>query len=393
MSTSDAPVRAPELAHGLRASGQLVETEEAAKALVARLARSARLALDTEGDGMFRYRTNLCTMQLAGAGEIAVVDTLAVPAPLFGALLGERGPEKIIHDAAFDARVLLAHGVQVGRVFDTAVAARFLGLPSTGLSSLLFRFFELHLPKHQQQADWGARPIDAEAMLYLENDVRYLSDLADALLAAVREKDIEAEVREECRHVLSEARKVEPQEPAWMRVKTAALQPPKERARLVELAEERERLARELDQPPARFLNSELLVHIARKAPTSVDAMAQLLGSRREHAARMFEALQRGDAHDDAPLDQLSRLSPPAPSPVELLRRKRRKACLLDFRDKQAKARGVDPQVVLPGHCINDMVGLPALTDDLLRGVSGFGECRVQRYGALLLQLAPHFGE
>lgn len=356
--------------------------------------KATRLALDTEGDGMFRYRTNLCTMQLSGAGEIAVVDTLAVPAaPLFCALLGEHGPEKIIHDAAFDARVLLAHGVKVARVFDTAIAARFLGLPSTGLSSLLHRYFELSLPKHQQQADWGLRPIDAEAMLYLENDVRHLMDLADCLLEAIRERGIEPEVREECAHVLSEAYRVEPVEPAWMRVKTAALQAPKERARLVELAEERECLARELDRPPARFLASEILINIARKAPQSVEAMAQLLGSKREHAARLFAALQRAEPHEDAPVEQLRRLCPTAPSPAELVRRKRRKSWLLDFRDKQAKERAVDVQVVLPGHCVNDLLELPALTHDLLRGVSGFGECRIERYAEQLVQLNARWND
>jgi len=377
-----------------RASGKLLQTAPEASALVVRLLKCDRLALDTEGDGMFRYRTNLCTVQLCGAGEIAVVDTLAVPAaPLLCQLLGETGPEKIIHDAAFDARVLLAHGVQVGRVFDTAIAARFLGLPSTGLSSLLLRYFQLSLPKHQQQADWGLRPIDAEAMRYLEDDVRHLSDLADCLLAAIREREIEPEVREECAHVLSEARKVEPLDPAWMRVKTAALHAPKERARLVELAEEREQLAQQLNLPPARFVNSEVLLNIARKAPGSVEAMAQLLGSKREHAARFSEALRRGEANDDAPLEHLRRLLPPAPSPSELARRKRRKSWLLELRDAQAKERGVDVQVVLPGHCLNDMLDLPALTPSLLRSVSGFGECRVDRYGALLERLSARWND
>ena len=122
------------------------------------LAKYPRLSFDTEGDGLFRYRTRLCMMQLGCAEQVTLIDTLAFDAlPIFEELLGPQGPEKIVHDASFDARVLCAQGIRLGRVFDTAVAARFLGLKSTGLSSLLASFFQIELPKDKQQADWGAR--------------------------------------------------------------------------------------------------------------------------------------------------------------------------------------------------------------------------------------------
>lgn len=371
-----------------RSAAQPVVGGAEAGALVARLRRAPAIALDTEGDGMFRYRTRLCTVQLGGAGEIAVLDTLAVPAaPLLCELLGPLGPEKIIHDASFDARVLYAHGVEVGRVFDTAVAARFLGIAGTGLSSLLLRFFDLRLPKHQQQADWGLRPIDAEAMRYLEDDVRYLEQLAARLLHEVRARDIEAEVREECAYVLAEARQGErAPAAAWMRVKGAGLRPPRERARLFELAEERERIARELDVPPARYLASEILLALARQPPSGADALARALGSRAEHAERFAAALARAEQRDDAPAEQVARLTPPPLSGAELARRKRRKAALLEFREAEAKRREVDLQVVLPGHCVADMVDLARLDVESLHAIPGLGECRIARYGALLQQ-------
>lgn len=376
-------------------AGQPIVSSAEASALVERLRSASAIALDTEGDGMFRYRTRLCTVQLGGAGTIAVLDTLALPAaPLLCELLGPRGPEKIIHDASFDARVLFAHGVEVANVFDTAVAARFLGIAATGLSSLLLKFFELRLPKHQQQADWGLRPIDAEAMRYLEDDVRYLEQLAQCLLLEVRARDIEPEVREECAYLLAEARRAErAPEAAWMRIKGAALRLPRERARLFELAEERERLARELDLPPARFIVNEVLLVLARERPNTLDAVARVLGSRAEHAEHFFAALARAEQRSDAPAEQVARLNPPPPSASELACRKRRKAALLEFRDAEAKRRQVDVQVVLPGHCVGDLVELPRLDVDSLRSVPGFGACRLDRYGALLEQrLSAHWG-
>jgi ribonuclease D len=379
-----------------QSAGQPIVNNAAASSLVERLRSASAIALDTEGDGMFRYRTRLCTVQLGAAGTIAVLDTLAVPAaPLLCELLGPRGPEKIIHDASFDARVLFAHGVEVANVFDTAVAARFLGIAATGLSSLLLKFFELRLPKHQQQADWGLRPIDAEAMRYLEDDVRYLEQLAERLLQEVRARDIEPEVREECAYLLAEARQAErAPDAAWMRIKGAALRLPRERARLFELAEEREQLARELDLPPARFIANDALLALARERPNTGDGVARVLGSRAEHAERFLAALARAEHSSDAPADQLAQLSPPPPSAAELTRRKRRKAALLEFRDAEAKRREVDVQVVLPGHCVGDIVELPRLDLDSLRSISGFGACRVDRYAALLEQrLSSRWGD
>ena len=255
---------APADASGAGAQGEPIANEQQAGLLVSRLMTAPAIALDTEGDGMFRYRTRLCTVQLGGAGEIAVLDTLALPAaPLLCELLGPRGPEKIVHDVSFDARVLFAHGVEVGRVFDTSIAARFLGIAATGLSSLLLKFFGVHLPKHRQQADWGLRPIDAEAMRYLEDDVRYLEQLAACLLGELRAHDIEAEVREECAYVLSEARQGErAPEAAWMRIKGAGLRLPKERARLFEHGHET--LGNHPSTLPRRAAGSPLAIEPSR---------------------------------------------------------------------------------------------------------------------------------
>lgn len=371
-----------------------LETVAEASAWLSRVAGVTTLALDTEGDGMFRYRTQLCTVQLCAGQQIAVIDTLRVPAaPLLSSLLGSGGPEKIIHDASFDARILFAHGVVLGNVFDTAVAARFLGFPSTGLSSLLLKLFGLHLPKHQQQADWGLRPIDAEAMRYLENDVRYLPDLFASLLEAVRERDIEPEVREECAYLLGEAQRPEVVEAAWMRIKGSALCPAPQRARLYELAQVRESFARERDLPPARLLASELLLRIARDEDTDRATLERLLGSKADLADAFEQALARARGVRDAPRDQVERLLPEGPSAAELSRRKRRKAWLSEFRAKEAKVRAVDLQVVLPGHCLSDLVDLPVFTADSLRSVRGFGACRFERYGAQLLQLPSVLGE
>jgi ribonuclease D len=373
-------------AHSFSTAAWVTEPEHAVHH-AKRFLQRKRVAFDTEGDGMFRYRTRLCTMQFASAGEVALIDTLAFDAgPHFAELLGESGPEKIIHDASFDARVLHAHGLRLGRVFDTSVAARFLGFRSTGLSSLLSSYFKIDLPKHKQQSDWGQRPLDAEALQYLADDVRHLEQLADVLLDEVRAQDIEPEVREECAYVLSEAQTPPREVPPWTRLRGAALRMPKERARLYELFAEREAAARELNVPPGRLVPNEVLSRLAERDSGSEGEMAAYLRSKAPAlAARLARAFQRAEARSDAPEHEVRAELPRTLSPAEVERKKQRKRRLTDFRAREAAARRVDIQVVLPGHCLNDIVDLPGVSLESLARVAGFGACRMERYAAQIV--------
>lgn len=368
--------------HGVVAThSAVIERAREARLLAERASEASALALDTEGDGMFRYRARLCTLQLATAREIGIVDTLAVDVTELADLLGPAGPEKVVHDAAFDARLLFSQGVMLGSVFDTAVAARFLGFTATGLSSLLLNLFGVELPKHKQQADWGARPLDAEAIAYLENDVRYLLPLREALLAQVRARDIEPEVREECAYVLAEAQREAPEPSPFSRVKGAGQRPPKQRARLFELALVRDEVARELDVPPGRVLANELMLRLADLGELPEAELGRRLSSTaRPHTARFAHALAAASERADAPSEELiddSRVPPAS----ELIARKRRRELLTNFRAREAASRGVDPQVVLPGHCLTDLAKAPSLARETLLEVPGLGACRIERYG------------
>ena len=78
---------------------------------------------------MFAYRAQHLhgAARLAAAEHVAVVDTLTAPVAGLGRLLGVDGPTKIVHDVAFDARLLAECGVELGNVHDTAIAAHMLG--------------------------------------------------------------------------------------------------------------------------------------------------------------------------------------------------------------------------------------------------------------------------
>jgi ribonuclease D len=155
-------------------SGPLVVADERALSQVIESAAAAsRLAVDIEASGMFAYHARPCTVQLAWGepAQVAVVDTLATPIAPLGALLGPRGPVKIVHDVGFDARLLGEAGIELGNVHDTALAARMLGRMATGLASLLDAELGIHVSKTLQHHDWRIRPFDERLLAYLATDV------------------------------------------------------------------------------------------------------------------------------------------------------------------------------------------------------------------------------
>jgi ribonuclease D len=370
----------------------IIHDAEAFRGWLSRHMGDGPLALDTEADGMFRYRARLCYMQLAAGDHVAIVDTLEVPAILAAEALHATGPLKLLHDLAFDARLLAEHDLALAPVFDTAIAARYLGLRATGLKALLDSELSVSLDKSMQQADWGKRPLSDDAIAYLAEDVRHLRALSDALRARLRACDIESETEEECAYALREAHQAKSPVSAFARLPGLAAMAPKERARLYALAMVREQLAEARDVPAGRLIHTPILVAAAGLGRLPNSAFAQLHTEAEQSALR--RAFAEGDAAADAPEPELARIFPNAPPAAQIRLQKRRKTRLVAFRERIASERGVDPQVVLPGHCVQDLLGELELTLDVLAALPGFGERRLARIGTgLVRELAPVWNE
>lgn len=352
------------------------------------LAAAPRVALDIEGDGFYRYHARLCTMQLAAASPpVAIVDTLAITdlEPL-RALLGPSGPVKVVHDASFDARMLARRGVTLARVFDTSIAARFLGESATGLASLLARHLGVTLAKDEQQGDWGARPLTGEQMEYLVADVSHLLPLAELLEARLVAHDLVEEVEEESRYVLAKALEPEPVREPWTRIKGARDLPAPSLALLAALADVREREAEERDVPPFRVAPNAALFEAARRNSRDLSSLRRIRGLRDLDDAALTSAIA------------LARRGPPAepetiaPPPEERARRRAREKALSAWRREEAERRGVNEQAVLPGHCLRELAGAELTGRESLAQIEGFGEKRVARYGDALLTLLGAVG-
>ncbi len=143
------------------------------------------IALDTESNSFFRYPEQLCLIQIATRDKVYIIDTIVLQeiAPL-ETVLADAAIGKVVHGSDYDIRSLDRHyGFRIRGLFDTGVAARFAGATRFGLAALTEDLLHVTIPKSKQlqRADWGRRPLSAEALDYAASDVRYLFTLQEIL--------------------------------------------------------------------------------------------------------------------------------------------------------------------------------------------------------------------
>ena len=237
------------------------------EAVVASALSESHVALDVESNGFHRYPERVCLVQLATGGDIFLIDPLALKniAPL-GELMASSPVEKIFHAASHDIRSLDRDWhFQVTPLFDTSIAAAFVGYRSLGLASLLKECLGVDIPKSKrlQRADWTIRPISAELQEYAAADVRYLHRIASMLRERLDELGRTEWVREECER-LANVKYVPPDvNAAFLTVKGSKDLDGRGLAILRSLHGFREREARNRDRPPFKIFSDATMVTLA----------------------------------------------------------------------------------------------------------------------------------
>ncbi len=157
------------------------------------------------GEG--RYRTLLCLIQLAVADDegdehIEIVDPLAgvMAGEPLARVLEDPQTEVVVHAGRQDIALLRrALDCDVRNVFDTQVAAGFLGMPAQcSYDTLLAEILGVRLAKSASFTRWDARPLSAEQLSYAREDVVHLSALATELQRRLEQAGRLQWAREEC---------------------------------------------------------------------------------------------------------------------------------------------------------------------------------------------------
>ena len=285
-----------------------LDTAESVDKFLVGLAGTRAIALDTEGASFHRFVDRIYLLQLSTDRFEAVIDPLPIGTPVrLGALLEDRDVEVVLHDADYDLRLLRQdYGWKVTNLFDTRVASQLLGLKAFGLAALLDQYFGLKLDKKHQRADWSMRPLTADMLDYAAQDTRHLLGLRDKLRAALVAKGRLHWAAEE--FLRAEGTQWEAEEPdmSFLRMKGARDLTRRELARLRELVAWRDGIAAELDRATFRVAGNEVLLELARLAPTTAPALFAVKGFPRGmaegRASDAVAAVARGNAVPEAEL-------------------------------------------------------------------------------------------
>lgn len=281
----------------------LVDSAARWREAAAAIRDAERLAVDVEADGFHRYPERTALIQVAVEGrDPMLVDPLALQdLGVLAEALADPTRPAILHSAGYDVRALdRDFGYHLGALYDTSIAAAFVGHRRLGLGNVTEEVLGIHLAKQKrlQRFDWSRRPLPDDALAYAAGDVAHLLALADALHERVEALERTDWVEEECARLA--AVRYEPPPPpeeAWTRLKGARDLGPRERAVLREVFVFRDAEARRLGRPPYHVMSNEAMLALAQDPDRPLSELSGLRrGMKGDRAAELRRAVERGKA-------------------------------------------------------------------------------------------------
>jgi ribonuclease D len=337
--------------------------------LLAALDRATEVALDTEADNLFHYRTRVCLLQFYVAGEIFLVDVLAPVdlAPLWSRLATKH---LIMHGSDFDLRLLYdLCRFTASSLFDTVLAAQLLHRPRVGLASLLEQHFGVVLDKDSQKANWSQRPLSKGLLDYATLDVLHLPALRDILRDELTALGRLEWLEQQCQRQILVGTEgfAPPDENDWRIGRSERL-----RGRGLTVLHAawhwRESTASRIDVPPFKVCSTDVLLKLAEAADhgaAEAEVLASIhLGKRHERlAASLAEAVRAGLARDPQTLPRRRGRGDFTPFTVEELARQ---DALKADRDRIAAKLPLDPTLIANRAQLAQLARAPERLDEIL---------------------------
>jgi ribonuclease D len=255
--------------------------------------------LDTEFHREKTYFPQLALVQIAAGGQIFLIDPQAVTIEILNDLF-HIDATCVMHAAQQDLDVLTQSvGTIPHKIFDTQLAAGFLGYTQPSLSSLTQSLLKVTVPKGDRLSDWMRRPLSEDQLQYAASDVLHLPELSRIITEQLTELGRLQWAHDACEELRRKPTGPISTENAWLRIKDVRTL--KGRARWIaqSVAEWRELRAMNLDIPPRHVLSDIAILGIAQKAPRSTEDLAKSRGVDQRHlhgthGAALLEAVRKG---------------------------------------------------------------------------------------------------
>ena len=254
-------------------------TDDAAFAeLVEELLAEPRYAIDTEFHRERTYYPHVAVVQIADSRGVYLVDALAVDLTPMARVLEGDGLA-VMHASRQDMEVLDRGCSAVpARLFDTQIAAGFVGYTSPSLSVLLDRELGITASKGDRLTDWMKRPLSKAQLKYAADDVAHLLALHDRLAEKVEARGRTEWVYDACEELRSDPPGPRDPDQVWRRIKEIRHLKGSRLAVAQAVAAWRERRAESIDSPPRQILSDIGVVSVAAATPSSIEDLRNLRG-------------------------------------------------------------------------------------------------------------------
>jgi len=309
------------------------------------------VAVDTESNSLYAYQEQVCLIQFSTREKDILVDALALPdLSLLRPIFQSDKIMKVFHAAEYDLICLFRdYGFQFNFLFDTMIAARTLGYQKIGLGSLLEKYFDVHMDKKYQRANWGKRPLKPEMLEYARLDSHFLIPLAEILQKELRDSgrwSLAVEDFERLTHDIHDT--TESDEEDFWKLRGARDLNSWQAAILKSVYQFREAQAEKQDRPSFKILSHQALVDIASQAPESLEALKKLPSLNYRLVDRygrgLINAVQEGEK---APPENPPHNNRPKEAVLD------RMDALREWRKTAGRDIGVPSDVILPKDVLN----------------------------------------
>jgi len=325
-------------------AAEWIDTRPALEDFLRRVEDATFVGMDLEADNLHHYKEQLCLIQLAADGRVALIDPLAIEdcSSLLEFIDDERR-DLWMHGADFDMRLMLAAFDWLPhRIRDTQIAAQLVGRRQFGLAALVQHYLGITLSKSSQKQDWSRRPLTPTMLEYAAQDAAVIFPLKEHLCREMEECGRREWFEDACRSARRQvlARTPRDMDDAWRITGSGGLRG-RELAYLRALWHWRDSEARRRDVPTFKVISNQELLDLSK----------HLDEGKRPEVRRRISAPARDALH--ALAREVAEMPESQwPTKPKTLRRKRpgdfedRVEVLKQKRDREAEALGIDPSVV-----------------------------------------------
>lgn len=272
---------------------EYLSTEKELGQFCEQIATESLIAFDTEFVSEDRYRPDLCLVQVAAGGKLAIIDPKTMDSlDVFWELLASPGHTAIVHAGREEFRFCrFAIADRPANWFDTQIAAGLIGLEyPAAYGTLIHKILGKSLGKGETRTNWRRRPLSAKQLEYALQDVLYLEPLYNEISSQLEELGRTAWLASD---LATWQNQLEGEEASsrWRRMSGISGLSPRNLAIVRELWKWRDEEAAQRDIPPRRVLRDDLMVEMARRQTADPKNIRAVRDMERRGVQRHIQAI------------------------------------------------------------------------------------------------------